>query len=531
MRRGIDTSEKLRLFFDPPHRLPYDPLRLAGMDTALRRLYRAVNSEEHVGVFGDFDVDGITGAAIIAEGLSALGVRVAPYLPHRVDEGHGLSREAVDQLVSQGVTLIVTVDCGITAIDEVEYAASRGADVIITDHHLPGGQLPSAVAAINPKLPGSTYPFFDLCGAGLAFKLIQGLYDFHGAPWDRDLLELAALGTIADLVPLVDENRYLVSEGVRRMRETRRPGLQALFASARVQASDVSSETISFQIGPRLNAAGRMGHPIDSYRLLTTHSEEEAGKLTRKLEALNLERRDATEQAFNLACERVENLEYLPAMLVVADGSIPRGVAGLVAGRLTERFQRPAAVLAVGDRYAVASARSIPSFNVIDAINSTADLLVRFGGHAQAAGFTLPRESISLVASRLDAYAAEVLESTESGPIIELDAVVGLSELNSDVAGWLSSLEPFGQGNRRPLFATEGVAVREVRHMGHLRQHLRLLVEQEGTEMVALAFNQAKDWDRETRRLDLAYTLTNDSWQGEGALALRVSHFRPAARA
>ena len=531
VRRGIDTPEKLRFFFNPPHRLPHDPLRLAGMDAALQRLYRAVNGQERVGVFGDFDVDGITGAAIIAEGLAGMGVAVTPYLPHRVDEGHGLSEEAIDRLVSQGITLIITVDCGITAYDEVSYAASRGADVIITDHHLPGGRLPPAVAAINPKLPGGEYPFFDLCGAGLAFKLVQGLYEFNGLPWDRGLLELAALGTIADLVPMVDENRYLVTEGIRRMMQTRRPGLRALLASARVPPEDVNSETISFQIGPRLNSAGRMGHPMDSYRLLTTDSDEEAGSLARKLEALNLERRDATEHAFRLACERVEDLEHLPAMLVVADDSIPRGVAGLVAGRLTERYQRPAVVLAVEEEYAVASARSIPGFNVVGAIESTQDLLVRFGGHAQAAGFTLPRRSIDVLASRLDAYAAEFLESPESGPKVEIDAVVELPELTPEVVGWLSDLEPYGQGNRRPMFASQGVAVRDMRYMGHLRQHLRLVVEQQGVEFVALAFNQAKNWDPEVRRLDLAYTVTKDSWQGENAIALRVVHFRPAARA
>ena len=528
IRRGIDTPQKLDAFLNPPHRLPYDPLRLSGMDTAVRRLYKAVNAKERVGIFGDFDVDGITGTAIIAEGLSALSVAVTPYLPHRVDEGHGLSRAAVDQLVGEGVSLIITVDTGITAFDEVAYAKARGADVIITDHHLPHEGLPDAIASLNPKLPGGTYPFFDLCGAGLGFKLIQGLFDFYGQPWNPNLLELAALGTISDLVPMLDENRYLVSEGIRLMSKTERPGLHALYSSARVLPEEIDSDTISFQIAPRINAAGRMGNPIDSYRLLTTNSHEEAKALTQKLEAMNLERREATQQAYELACERVEAMAYLPAMLVVADETIPRGVAGLVAGRLSERFRRPAVVMAVEQEFAVGSARSIPEFNIADAISASQDLLVRFGGHSQAAGFTVARQSIPELTTRLDAYTAEILESDDLAPVLDIDAVVSLADLTPEVMDWISTLAPYGPENRRPLFASIGVAVRECRVIGYMQQHLRLLVEQDGVAVVALAFNQAQFRDPEVSRLDLAYTLFYDSWQGNKTLALRVSQFRPA---
>ena len=530
IRRGIDTHEKLDAFLNPPHKLPYDPLRLPGMDAAVRRLYKAVNEQERGGIFGDFDVDGITGPAIIAEGLSTLGVAVPPYLPHRVHEGHGLSKDAVDQLTSEGVSLIITVDTGITAFDEVAHAKTKGAAAIITDHHLPHEGLPDAIASINPKLPGGTYPFFDLCGAGLGFKLVQGLYEFYGQPWNPNLMELAALGTIADLVPMLDENRYLVSEGIRLMTRTERPGLQALYSSARLLPEEIDGETISFQIAPRINSAGRMGNPMDSFRLLTTDSHDEAEALTRKLEALNLERREATQQAYDLASERVEAMEYLPAMLVVADEAIPRGVAGLVAGRLSERYRRPAVVMAVEEEFAVASARSIPEFNIVDAISASKDLLVRFGGHSQAAGFTVPRRSIAELATRLDSYAAETLASDELSPVMDIDAVVSLAELTPEVMDWITTLAPYGPENRRPLFASMGVAVRECRHIGYLQQHLRLLVEQDGVALTALAFNQAQFWDPEVRRLDLAYSLIYDSWRGKKTLALRVTQFRPAQR-
>ena len=526
VKRGIDTPQKLSTFLDPPHRLPYDPLRIAGMDTALKRLYAAANDGERVGVFGDFDVDGITGTAIIAEGLSSLGIPVTPYLPHRVDEGHGLSNRAIDTLAGQGVTLIVTVDCGITAFDEVDYAKSLGVDVIITDHHLPHNGIPNAVASLNPKVPGGDYPFFELCGAGIGFKLVQGLFDFYGQPWDPGLLELAALGTIADLVPLLDENRYLVREGLRELANTRRPGLRALYSSARVDPDDITAETISFQISPRLNSAGRMGDPMDSYRLLTTTSPEEAGALTHKLESLNQERRAVTEETYAIAIVRVEDLGELPSILVISDEKFLRGVAGLIAGRLVDRYRRPALVIAVEGEYSVASGRSIPEFDIAAAIESCEDLLIRFGGHSQAAGLTVPSNAIPQLKSRLEAYSARSLDTQGLVRKVEIDAVIGLEELDEVMLRWINDLEPFGPGNPRPVFATLGAKVLEYAHMGREQEHLRLRVETNGARFTALAFNQGEKWQPSTEYVDLAYTLMNDSYRGQGAVALKLLDFR-----
>ena len=418
--RGIDTAQKLALFLDPSH-LPYDPRRLPGMDATVKRLLQAVNNYESVGVFGDFDVDGITGTAIMAEGLESLGARPIPYLPQRGGEGHGLSRGAIDFLIGSGATLIVTVDCGITDAAEVSYAADRGVEVIITDHHIPPDSLPDAIACVNARLPGSEYPFAELCGAALAFKVIHGLHQSWGVPFDPALLELAALGSVADLVPLVDENRYLVREGVERLKSTRRPGLLALCEVARLSPEDIDSERISFQIAPRLNAAGRMGDAADSYRLLTTRSHSEAGELAEKLEQMNRQRRQATDIATALVIERVEAMPGLPSMLVVADESIPQGVAGLAASRLAETYRRPAAVLSVNGSQAVASARSIPEFNLVEAIADSSALLVRYGGHAQAAGFTISTDYIGEVTERLNAYAAARLDSLELSPVLEIE--------------------------------------------------------------------------------------------------------------
>jgi len=496
------------------------------MDTALRRLYSAVNNGERVGVFGDFDVDGITGTAIISEGLSSLGVPVTPYLPHRVDEGHGLSNAAIDALADEGVTLIVTVDTGITSFDEVDYAKSRGVEVIITDHHLPHDGVPDAVTSLNPKIPGGDYPFFELCGAGIGFKLIQGLFEFYGQPWDPGLLELAALGTIADLVPLLDENRYLVQEGLRELANTRRPGLRALYSSARVDADEITAETVSFQIAPRLNSAGRIGDPMDSYKLLTTTSADEAGALTHKLESLNMERRAATEEAYIIADQRVEELGELPSLLVISDERFQRGVAGLIAGRLVDRYRRPAIVIAVEGEFSVASGRSIPEFNIVAAMESCEDLLVRFGGHSQAAGLTIPTDAIPQLKTRLEAYSDSSLETQGLVRNVEIDAIITLDELDEVMVRWINDLEPYGPGNTRPAFASMGVKVLEYFHMGREQQHLRLRVETNGSQFTALAFNQADKWKANTEYVDLAFTVMNDSFRGKGAIALRLLDFK-----
>lgn len=534
LHRGIDTVQKLQVFLEPPHRLPYDPLRLAGMDRALQRLHATLNDQELVGVFGDFDVDGVTGSAIVAEGLEAFGIRVIPYLPHRTEEGHGLSQSAVEHLVSEGVSLIITVDCGITDHTEIAYARQLGADVIVTDHHLPQSGLADAAAIINPKLDGGSYPFDALCGAGLAFKLVQGLYEFWGQPWDRSLLELAALGTIADLVPMVDENRYLVQEGLEALAQTRRPGLRALYRLARVQEdprTPLTTETVSFQISPRLNAAGRMSHALDSYRLLTTKSPQEGESLAQKLENLNQERRRVTDEAMEHAYGQVRSrlaAGPMPDLLLVSGGAINRGVAGLVAGRLAETFQRPAVAMSVEEDYVVGSGRSIPEFDIFKAFNDCQDLFVRFGGHSQAAGFTLAKEKLPELEERLASVAANSLETKELRPSLDIDAEVELAHLAGDMPRWLATLEPFGPSNPQPLFFTRRAQVKDSTFVGRDGQHLRLQVAQGGEQWTALAFNQAGRWGDGAAMVDLVYSLSKDHWHGVERLTLRVVDFRPA---
>ena len=533
VNRGVDTAEKLRLLLDPPQQLPYNPQRMAGMDRAVGRLHQALNQGEKVGIFGDFDVDGVTGTAILGEGLGELGISVLPYLPHRVEEGHGLSGAAIQYLVGQGVSLIITVDTGVTAVTEVAEARRLGADVIITDHHVPQPELPDAVATIDPNLPGCSYPFAGLCGAGLAFKLMQGMYQFLGQPWNPALLELAALGTIADLVPLVDENRFLVQQGLIELSQTQRPGLLALFQRSRVDPKHLDTETISFQVSPRLNSAGRMGHAEDSYRLLTTRSTSEGDMLADSLDQLNRTRREASGKALDIAFGQIEQ-KYsagpLPPILFVGDPGIVPGVAGLVAGRLAETYRRPAVAMSMSmeDGKVVASGRSIPQFDIEEAFGSAQHLLVKYGGHSQAAGFTVTREQLPQVISVLSEVAERELADCDLRPALKIDAEVNLEEFSQDALHWLSQLEPFGQANPRPLFLSRGLEVLESRTMGSTSQHVKLLVSQEGKVMTALAFNQAQGWPQGASHLDLAYTINADWWHGVKSDNLKVVDVRPA---
>ena len=529
-RRGIGTAEELRLFLDPPHRLPYDPQRMSGMSPAVRRLYAAVEGRAAVGVFGDFDVDGVTGTAIIAEGLSSLGIDVVPYLPRRYGEGHGLSRNAVDRMAERGASLIVTVDCGITAVDEVAYANSRGCGVIITDHHLPLDETPAADAVLNPKLPGGAYPFHDLCGAGLAFKLMQGLYEYYGQPWPPGLLELAALGTIADLVPLWDENRYIVRRGLESLSQTSRPGLRALYRRAYIDPARMSAETVSFQIAPRINSPGRMGHALDSYNLLVTRSDAEAERLADRIEDLNRRRRDVTREALAIARERVEadSSEGIPHILIVADERIEGGVAGIVAGRLTEMYRRPAVVMSVQDGSLVASARSVPGFNLVESFAAFRESALRYGGHEQAAGFTIARDKFQEVHDALTDYAARNIDSLDKGPELAIDAELEPEDLNDGLLHWIAMLEPFGQGNPAPVFLTRRMNVLDIRYMGAAQQHFALTVGAPGAGWTALGFDLAHNWVDGADAIELVYTIIDDRRQGPGGKALRILDFRPA---
>jgi len=535
LSRGIDSGEKLTLFLNPPHRLPHCPMRLDGMEAALQLLNQTIASSANggakalVGIVGDFDVDGITGAAILTETLADFGLEAVPYLPDRVSEGHGLSEEAVRYFSTLGASLIITVDCGASSRREVKLANSLGLTVIVTDHHVPPADPPEAYAIINPGTPGNQYPFPQLCGAGLALKLAQGLYRLRGLPAPRPLLELAALGTIADMVPLVDENRFLVTQGLAELNRTRRPGLKTMYRLAGLENKPINTETVAFQVAPRLNAAGRMGQAGDSLRLLVSRDENEAEILARRLESQNRERRELTAAAFEAAAGKLDLQEHIPPFVFIEGPEITPGVAGLVAGRLAREYQRPAVALAsVGEDTLIGSGRSIPTFNLVNAFNECSDLFLRHGGHSQAAGFSVRREDVPELQARLSGIAATHLAHTEAAPTLEIDAEISLSELTSKLLSELELFEPFGMANPRPVFMSRGLKVEEMYRIGKMGQYLKLVVSDGRKRFPTLVFNRAADWEEGTERIDLAFTPSADTWQGKTCYSLVAEDYRVA---
>ena len=525
--RGISDSPGLNSFLNPDL---HDPFLLSGMETACDRLYEAVQAGETIGVFGDFDVDGVTGTALVAEGLGDLGARVLPYIPDRLAEGHGLSEAAVLVLKESGVSVLVTVDCGVTAAREVALARDLGMDVVITDHHLPPPSLPPTPSIINPKLEVSDYPFPDLSGAGLAFKLVQGLCQQVGQPWKRELLELAALSTVADLVPLRGENRFLVKEGLKELRQTRRPGLQALYRNAGLRAESMDAESISYVIAPRLNSAGRLEHATPSYQLLLTRSVEEGKTLAERLGGLNRERQNLTEEAWTNVLEEVRGWTALPHILLVHDSGLSPGIAGLVASKLVDEFHRPAVVMSQADGVIRASARTIPEFDLIeDGLTKCGDLFMRYGGHRQAAGFQMHPENLPRLKDRLGRAAEEVLAKFELQPALDIDAEVSIANLPGQTFLWLKELEPFGVGNPNPAFLTRNVRLLDVRPLGATGRHLRLKLKEGRVVWDALAFRWGDKGIPDSALLDVVYNIGTDRRAGRDSLVLNVLDLRPSA--
>lgn len=529
--RNLTTPAQVAEFFDttavPPS--PLGPPALAGVELAVERLARAVRDGEPIVVYGDYDADGVSATALLVTMLRAAGGRVSPYIPDRVDEGYGLNREALRKLKEAGQRVVITVDCGVRSDGEVAYGAELGLDMIVTDHHHVGDTLPPALAVINPKQPACAYPYKDFSGVGLAFKLAQALYESRALAAFPDPLpetaDLVALGTVADLVPLTGENRMLVRRGLERIRRAPRPGVRALLTAART--GELNARTIGYALGPRLNAAGRLESALAAYDLLVAADDDEAMRLALYLDQTNRERQELTRAAGLRARElALASATEAPLIFAAAREFLP-GVVGLAAGRLADEFYRPAFVVAVGETESRGSARSIPEFHVTRALDRCADLLVRHGGHAAAAGFTVRNENLQALEERLGAIAHVELSALELVPTLIYDTEVRLSELNYDVLKMLQALEPCGFENPQPVFLSRGARIRSQRAVGAEGKHLKLaLIDERNATWDAIAFGQG-DWlTRLPPRIDLLYTLESNSWNGEERLQLNVQDLR-----
>ncbi|UCC17738.1 MAG: single-stranded-DNA-specific exonuclease RecJ [Dehalococcoidales bacterium] len=523
--RGITESSEIETFLAADERLRGDPNILSGMHEAVARLYKALLSREKIAIYGDFDVDGVTATALLVQGLSILDCEAIPYIPNRLKDGYGLKAGALESLQKQGVSLVITVDCGITAATEVKKANKLGLDVIITDHHVPPDEIPSAVAVIDPKLPESEYPTPELAGVGVAMKLLEALFSGLGKE-DKleEVIDLVALGTVADMVPLLGENRYLVKQGLRMLNNSPRPGIQEIVKKTGLNVANINSTSISWTIAPRLNAAGRIEDAMNSYRLLMTDSIEEARQLADWLEQKNLERQKLTTKALEKAREQVIPQADQP-LLIASDASYPAGIMGLVAGRLAEEYYRPVIVIRTGDRYCGGSSRSIPEFNMIEALTKCSHLLTHFGGHSRAAGLSLYTRNLQQLEKALLEIATEDLEGVDLRPKIDIDAETTLPDLGGDTYPTIQKMAPFGQGNPVPTFITRGVEVVSSSTMGSDNSHLRMKVKQDSMFFDTVGFGLGKYVNEISNHLDIVYNLELDHWNGQSKLRLNLLDF------
>ncbi len=525
--RSLTEPSQLESFMAADERLSGNPFLLPDMQPAVARIYRALLSGENIAIYGDFDVDGITATALLVQGLTTLGGKVIPYIPHRLTEGYGLKTNALENLHRQGISLVITVDCGITALSQVKKAKRAGLDIIITDHHTPLPEVPSALAIVNPKLSNSNYPYSQLTAAGVALKLLQALFQGVGKEKQPDeLIDLVALGTVADMAPLLGENRYLVKQGLKLINTTPRLGIKEMIIQTGLNIGSLDTESISWVLAPRLNAAGRLAHAMTSYRLLMTDSPQEARQLAMWLEEKNTERQRLTTKVLIKAREQILAQGVLP-LLVASDKDYPVGIIGLVASRLSEEFYRPAIVIRTSEQVSSGSCRSIPEFNVILALNQCSSLLSHFGGHSQAAGFTLPTKNLPRLEQMLSEMATTQLEGVDLRPQLDIDVEVTLPELGGDTFQTTRQLAPFGRGNPIPTFVSRRVEVVDCRTMGDNDEHLRIKLKQDGSVWDGVAFRLGNYLAEVSSPLDIVYNLEIDRWGGEERLRLNILDFGP----
>ena len=525
--RGIESRETAWELLHASEDALHDPFLFAEMDVAVDRVLKAIEEGETIAVFGDFDTDGVTASALLYEALLALGGDAFVHLPHRVRDGHGLNAEAVEAIAESGASVIITVDCGITSGDEVRQAKQLGIDVILTDHHAPMGAPPEAFATVAPT---SAYPFPFLTGAGLAFKLVQAIYQRLESPVPAGALELASLGTVADMAPLLGENRAIATLGLEKLRETERPGLLALLSAAGVDRESLDHESIPFIIAPRLNAAGRMDSAELAFSLLTEEDPFVVQELATRIEALNRERRSLTQElvdeGMRLAAEQVEEGQRL--LFLVGEQFNP-GVNGLVAGRLVERYSRPAVVVAVDGDVARASGRSVPDYHLAQALAECGELFLHYGGHPAAAGFVARTDDLDAIRQSLQASARERLRDATLEPRLRIDAEADFADMPGKTMDFIRRLAPYGQENPPPAFMARGVQATSRQQMGTQGQHMRLQLRQNGTAWEAVAFNQS--WPEgvaERGRIDVVYTPEINTFNGRTRLQMRLLDLRAA---
>lgn len=532
INRGIDTPDAVERFFNPSSAHLYDPFLMKDMDLAVDRITHALSHREPIAVYGDYDVDGITSVAMLYLFLKDLGGEIIPYIPDRQNEGYGISDTAVAEVARQGAKLIVSVDCGITSVNETKVAASLGLDVIITDHHQPGDEIPQALAICDPKRPDCEYPFKELSGVGVAFKIAQGVTQKLGLdPEYMDkYVDLGALGTSADIVPLIGENRVLVKDGLEKINNAPEVGLAALVESAGLKTKRIDVGHIIFCIAPRINAVGRLGSAMPAVKLLTTRDLSTARQIAGTLEEENRRRKDIDNATLEEAIRETETTmdPVRTRSIVLSRRGWHPGVIGIVASRLIERYYRPTVMITVEDGIGKGSARAIPNFDIYSALKECSDLLLQFGGHTYAAGLSIDEKNIPEFRRRFEEVCQGVIVEEDLTPKIKIESEISLDEITPEMVACLKRFAPFGHMNSRPNFVSRGLeSVVPPRIVGN--NHLKLRTGQAGVVFDAIGFNLGYRIDRVSnghRPFDMIYVIEENDYMNRRTTQLRVKDIR-----
>lgn len=524
--RGIEEEEYIKMFLNPSMKDLYDPFLLKDMDKAVDRIINAVRSRERIIIFGDYDVDGITSTSILYDFLVKCGADVGYYIPDRKEEGYGLSIGAVQKVINDGASLIITVDCGITAFEEVKYIIDNDVDIIITDHHECKDELPEAYALVNPCRHDCTYPFKELAGVGVTFKLLQALsikMDLKDP--SLDYIDLVALGTVADVVPLVSENRIIVKYGLKKIENTFNKGLKALIDVSGAKDKPVTSYTVGFVLAPRINAAGRIGDATRAVRLFTTDDENEAIAISKELNEQNIYRQETEQEILNDVLSRVERSVDLKKekVIVVWGEGWHHGIIGIVASRVTETFHRPCILIAVEDGIGKGSGRSIEGFNLFEALSHCTSLLEKFGGHELAAGLTIKEENIEKLKEMINEYADTLLKDSDLIPKIKIDVEVTKEDISLDSVRELDLLSPFGVGNPSPVFAYKNLMIEDIRTVGN-DKHIKLKLKDNESFIDAIGFNRGflAEIYNKNDVIDTACSFEINSWNNTESVQLNL---------
>ncbi|MFQ6615869.1 MAG: single-stranded-DNA-specific exonuclease RecJ [Fidelibacterota bacterium] len=534
VNRGIQSVHDLAELFAPELTKLNDPFQMLNMDRASEQVARTVREGKRILVFGDYDVDGITAASMLYLFLSALGVDVSVYIPDREKEGYGLSRRGIDFAVEKGVHLVITCDCGINAHEAVSYANGKGIPVIITDHHTPDVTLPDALAVLNPKQTGCEYPFKHLCGGGVAFKLVSAVAQRLDIPFENvsQHLDLVALGTAADLVPLVDENRVLVYHGLKQLERSDKPGIQALLRKAGVSGAELTVGKLIYWVAPRINAAGRMGDAIRAVTLLTTTDRDQAQTLALQLHNENRSRQVIQQNIVQEVEEKIKrevDLDRDRAMVLWKEGWHP-GVIGIVASKVKEAYHRPVVVVSVEGETGKGSARSIRPFDLYEHLSRCARHLTDYGGHPMAAGLTIDSRNLEAFRDEFVALANDSLSRDDMVNALDIEGEMDLNVIDDEFVDFLKKLAPYGPGNSRPRFVTRKTGVLGTPRLVGNGDHLKFTARKNGSSFDAIGFNMARHYEHliTGEPVDIAYEVEENRWKGQVSIQLNIKDVKPA---